>query len=250
MESRKATRHGPELRSATKVIPPRCRTISSSATWLQGAQTPQGVRVHRQMGESGTLPGETLGHDGGDFGQEQAVLQQVVQHVKAPVEISSAYQGRNSSPHPNDYAWARARYASRSDTRCRVPSGSAIDVGYWAHDRLPLVRFRCFRRNGVDRGANRVDSLEVCQPQPVPLRKPAYSSRPMKARPNSSPRATGEIKPLPMDAASQARREEQARIRLILTHPKAGMDREFTVSLIDSELTAVEARDRLTARLR
>ena len=31
--------------------------------------------------------------DGGDFGQEQAVLQQVVQHVKAPVEISSAYQG-------------------------------------------------------------------------------------------------------------------------------------------------------------
>jgi hypothetical protein len=53
-----------------------------------------------------------------------------------------------------------------------------------------------------------------------------------------------------MDAASQARREEQARIRLILTHPKAGMDREFTVSLIDSELTAVEARDRLTARLR
>jgi nitroreductase len=32
MESRKATRHGPELRSATKVIPPRCRTISSSAT--------------------------------------------------------------------------------------------------------------------------------------------------------------------------------------------------------------------------
>ncbi|MFZ3326133.1 MAG: hypothetical protein WA231_09680 [Methylocella sp.] len=32
LESRKATRHGPELRSATKVIPPRCRTISSSAT--------------------------------------------------------------------------------------------------------------------------------------------------------------------------------------------------------------------------
>ena len=31
--------------------------------------------------------------DGGDFGQEQAVLQQVVQHVKAPVENSSAYQG-------------------------------------------------------------------------------------------------------------------------------------------------------------
>src|SRR3984893_15320325 len=31
--------------------------------------------------------------EGGDFGQEQAVLQQVVQHVKAPVEISSAYQG-------------------------------------------------------------------------------------------------------------------------------------------------------------
>ena len=31
--------------------------------------------------------------DGGDFGQEQAVLQQVVQHGKAPVEISSAYQG-------------------------------------------------------------------------------------------------------------------------------------------------------------
>jgi len=30
--------------------------------------------------------------DGGDFGQEQAVLQQVVQHVKAPVEIRSAYQ--------------------------------------------------------------------------------------------------------------------------------------------------------------
>src|ERR1700730_3965434 len=32
LESRKATRHGPELRSATKVIPPRCLTISSSAT--------------------------------------------------------------------------------------------------------------------------------------------------------------------------------------------------------------------------
>jgi hypothetical protein len=27
----------------------------------RAAQTPQGVRVHRQMGESGTLPGETLG---------------------------------------------------------------------------------------------------------------------------------------------------------------------------------------------
>ena len=32
LESRKATRHEPELRSATKVIPPRCRTISSGAT--------------------------------------------------------------------------------------------------------------------------------------------------------------------------------------------------------------------------
>jgi hypothetical protein len=31
--------------------------------------------------------------EGGDFGQKQAVLQQVVEQVKAPVEISSAYQG-------------------------------------------------------------------------------------------------------------------------------------------------------------
>jgi len=31
--------------------------------------------------------------EGSDFGQKQAVLQQVVQQGKAPVEISSAYQG-------------------------------------------------------------------------------------------------------------------------------------------------------------
>jgi hypothetical protein len=31
--------------------------------------------------------------DGGDFGQKQSILQQVVQQVKTPVEISSEYQG-------------------------------------------------------------------------------------------------------------------------------------------------------------
>src|SRR5437899_3323094 len=48
--------------------------------------------------------------DGGDFGQEQAVLQEVVQHVKTPVEISSAYQlpasdlksYANRAPSPED----------------------------------------------------------------------------------------------------------------------------------------------------
>jgi hypothetical protein len=34
--------------------------------------------------------------DGGDFGQEQVVLQQVVQHVKAPVEMTGRPQVQQS----------------------------------------------------------------------------------------------------------------------------------------------------------
>ena len=60
---------------------------------------------------------------------------------------------------------------SKSDARCRVLSGLAINVSYWAHDRYLEFAFLCFRRNGVDRGANRVDSLDVGRSQPVPLCK-------------------------------------------------------------------------------
>src|SRR4029077_19961025 len=54
--------------------------------------------LHLQvLGFAGTTDGieEKADHhanrddDGGNFGQEQAVLQQIVQHLKAPVEISS-----------------------------------------------------------------------------------------------------------------------------------------------------------------
>jgi hypothetical protein len=58
--------------------------------------------------------------------------------------------------------------------------------------------------------------------------------------------ALEEEKAFSMDEASVGAREELARIRRILSHLKAWKDREFTLGLIESDMSADEARVELT----